>query len=189
MMVKDVSGNDFNAASNGKANAALTTGVIGTTLGSLAFLGANGLGSVLGGNNQCVVAEKEYYTDTIANMKEFFTYAQGVSDRICDLEQRVAVDETSIAKNFEFMAAQNEWQNKFFDEKMRYADLLEQCRIDKATCKCIKGEVYASPSNLADPYVGRPMVLGSFPATFCGDGWNSWNTWGNGCGCGCGYGY
>ena len=108
MMVKDVSGNDFNAASNGKANAGLTTGIIGTTLGSLAFLGANGLGSVLGGNNQCVVAEKEYYADTIANMKEFFTYAQGVSDRICDLEQRVAIDETSIAKNFEFMAAQND---------------------------------------------------------------------------------
>lgn len=48
MMVKDVSGNDFNAASNGKANGALTTGIIGTTLGGLAFLGANGLGGLLG---------------------------------------------------------------------------------------------------------------------------------------------
>lgn len=110
MMVKDISGNDFNAASNGKANGALTTGIIGTTLGGLAFLGANGLGGLLGTGtaNQCIVTEKEYYTDTITNMKEMFAYAQGVSDRICDLEQRVAVDETSIAKNFEFMAAQND---------------------------------------------------------------------------------
>ncbi len=110
MMVKDVTGNEFNAASNAKANGGLATGIIGTTLGGLAFLGANGLGSILGSgmNNQCLVAEKQYYTDTIANMKDFFTYAQGVSDRICDLEQRVAVDETSIAKNFEFMAAQND---------------------------------------------------------------------------------
>lgn len=72
---------------------------------------------------------------------------------------------------------------------MRYADLLEQCRINEATCKCIKGEVYASPSNLADPYVGRQMVIGSYAAPLCGDfgffnngcGWNGWN---NGCGCG-----
>ena len=76
---------------------------------------------------------------------------------------------------------------------MRYADLLEQCRIEQATCKCIKGEVYASPSNLADPYVGRTMVLGSYAVPACGDyGYGYYN---NGCGygynygCGCGYGY
>lgn len=192
MMVKDTSGNEFNAASNGKANAGLTLGIIGTSLAALGGgLFNNGL-LANGANNPavngCLLPEKQYYEDTIGNMKEFFGYAQGVSDRICNLEQRVAVDETSIAKNFEFMAAQNDWQNKFFDEKMRYADLLEQCRIDQATCKCIKGEVYASPSDLADPYVGRRMILGSYVAPFCGDnffnngcGWNGYN---NGCGCG-----
>lgn len=192
MMVKDTAGNEFNAASNGKANAGLTLGIIGTGLAALGGgLFNNGL---LGNNNlnECVVQEKQYYEDTIGNLKEFFTYAQGVSDRICNLEQRVAVDETSIAKNFDFMASQNEWQNKFFDEKMRYADLLEQCRINEATCKCIKGEVYASPSDLADPYVGRRMVLGSYSTPLCGDygygffnngcGWNGWNS-----GCGCGF--
>ena len=122
-------------------------------------------------------------------MKEFFAYAQGVSDRICNLEQRVAIDETAIAKNFEFMSTQNDWQNKFYDEKFRYADLLEQCRISDATCKCIKGEVYASPNDIADPYIGSRLVLGTrqvFPvdyAAFGGCGWNNWNTWGNGCGC------
>lgn len=140
--------------------------------------------------------DREYYNDTVCNQREFFNYAMGVSDRICALEQRVAVDEASIAKNFDFMANENSWQNKFFDEKIRYADLLEQCRIQNATCKCIKGEVYASPSDLADPYSGRRQVIGSYSEPIgynngCGCGWNNWNTWNNwgGCnnGCGCGF--
>lgn len=266
MMVKDTAGTEFNAATNGKANAGLTLGIIGTALGGLAAgrnnngWGNNGLlGGLFGNNNADVVPvpvpapvtehqyyedsirdmrwymgnemcqqrdyykdsmceQRRYYEDTVSNQKDFFEYAQGVSQRICDLEQRVAVDETSIAKNFEFMANENSWQNKFFDEKMRYADLLEQCRIEQATCKCIKGDVYASPSTIADPYIGRPMVLGSSPATFvtggyaigyndgcgfgngygfgynngCGNGYGYYgNGWGrsNGCDCGCNSGY
>lgn len=141
-----------------------------------------------------MVTEKQYYEDTIANMKDLFAYQNTVSQRICDLEQRVAIDETSIAKNFELMEVQNSWQNKFFDEKFRYADLLEQCRINEATCKCIKGEVYASPSNLADPYVGRQMVIGSYALPICGEynayntgygcGYNAYNGYNYGCGCG-----
>lgn len=198
MMVKDTAGSEFNAATNGKANLGVALGAVGAGLGLLNG-GLGGLGFGLGGNAaqraiagelyQTPLSEKEYYNRTICDMKEFFQYAQGVSDRICNLEQRVAIDETAIAKNFEFMSAQNDWQNKFYDEKFRYADLLEQCRISDATCKCIKGEVYASPETIADPYIGSRLVLGTrqvFPvdyATFGGCGWNNWNTWGNGCGC------
>lgn len=221
MMVKDTAGNEFNAATNSKANAGLTLGIVGTALAGLLAAneggntgsGSNGglLGGLLGGNKtttdvvpvpvEMPVTERQYYEDSICNLKgyyhnsiqdqkDFFAYAQGVSQRICDLEQRVAVDETSIAKNFEYMASQNDWQNKFFDEKMRYADLLEQCRIQNATCKCIKGEVYASPSNLADPYVGRTMVLGSYAVPTCADGYGyGYGCYNNGCGCGCGYNY
>lgn len=176
-------------------------GGVGGLLGGLVGGGSNGGGSRSGGsviNNTDVfsipvpvptpmpITEHQYYEDTIGQMGKFFDYAQGVGQRICDLEQRVAVDETSIAKNFEFMSSQNEWQNKFFDEKMRYADLLEQCRIQNATCKCIKGEVYASPADLADPYVGRKQVLGSYTEPYCAtnyNGCNGWNGFGNGCGC------
>ena len=45
-------------------------------------------------------------------MKEFFNYAQGVSDRICALEQRVAIDETSIAKNFEIEQMYHQWEEE-----------------------------------------------------------------------------
>lgn len=195
MMVKDTAGSEFNAATNGKANLGVTLGAVGTGLGLLGsgLLNGTGLFNTNGVAGQCVVSEKEYYNSKIDDMKEFFVYAQGVSDRICNLEQRVAVDETAIAKNFEFMTAQNDWQNKFYDEKFRYADLLEQCRISDATCKCIKGEVYASPNDIADPYIGSRLVLGSrqvFPTEYtsytngCGyNGWNTWGTWNNGCGC------
>lgn len=194
MMVKDTAGSEFNAATNGKANLGVTLGAVGTGLGLLGSGILNGTGLLgTGTTNQCLVNEKEYYNSKIADMKEFFAYAQGVSDRICNLEQRVAVDETAIAKNFEYMGAQNDWQNKFYDEKFRYADLLEQCRISDATCKCIKGEVYASPETIADPYIGSRLVLGSrqvFPTEYayygngCNNACNTWNT-----GCGCGYGY
>nr|DAT69570.1 MAG TPA: hypothetical protein [Caudoviricetes sp.]DAT69688.1 MAG TPA: hypothetical protein [Caudoviricetes sp.] len=192
MMVKDVSGNEFNAASNGKANAGLTLGIIGTGLAALSGgLLNGGLFNAANVSATAPIQEQKYYEDTIANMKEFFAYAQGVSDRICNLEQRVAVDETAISKNFEYMGSQNDWQNKFYDEKFRYADLLEQCRISDATCKCIKGEVYASPSDIADPYIGSRLILGSrqvYPEytaynSGCGCGCGTWNTWTNGCGC------
>lgn len=196
MMVKDVSGSEFNAATNGKANLGVALGAVGVGLGLMngGLLSGTGLlnTGVTAAEKACLVTEKEYYNAKIADLKEFFAYAQGVSDRICNLEQRVAIDETAIAKNFEFMDAQNNWQNKFYDEKFRYADLLEQCRISDATCKCIKGEVYASPETIADPYIGSRLVLGTrqvFPMDYgyfnsgCGYGWNGWNTWNNGCGC------
>lgn len=199
MMVKDVSGSEFNAATNGKANLGVALGSVGVGLGLMNSGLLNGTGLLNTGvpavEKACLVTEKEYYNAKIADLKEFFVYAQGVSDRICNLEQRVAIDETAIAKNFEFMDAQNNWQNKFYDEKFRYADLLEQCRISDATCKCIKGEVYASPETIADPYIGSRLVLGTrqvYPMDYgyfntgcgCGwNGWNGWNTWNNGCGC------
>ena len=199
MMVKDVAGSEFNAATNGKANLGVALGSVGVGLGLMNSGLLNGTGllntGVPAAEKSCLVTEKEYYNAKIADLKEFFVYAQGVSDRICNLEQRVAIDETAIAKNFEFMDAQNNWQNKFYDEKFRYADLLEQCRISDATCKCIKGEVYASPETIADPYIGSRLVLGTrqvYPMDYgyfntgcgCGwNGWNGWNTWNNGCGC------
>ena len=115
----------------------------------------------------------------------------GISDRICALEQRVAVDETSIAKNFEFMSAQNDWQNKFFEAQFKYADLLEQCRISDATCRCIKGDVYASPSQLADPYSGGINVISTkhvYPTYTYANydcGYNGY--YNSGCGCNCMY--
>lgn len=183
MLVKDVNGHEFETATKGKTNAALTLGIIGTGLAALGGNLFNGSG-LLGGNAAATVAlpEQKYYEDTICNLKEFFNYAQGVSDRICNLEQRVAVDETAIA-----------WQNRLIDKEFACVDTrfmtndqLMKYYVDSKTCKCIQGQVYASPSDLADPYVGRRLVLGSYSEPFCGYNNGCGGGYGNfngGCGC------
>lgn len=113
-------------ASNGKGNAALTTGIIGTTLGGLWALGANGgnggNGGLLGGlfgnggyNNQYVSAlqsqvtglQAEKYADkntadvyvAIRNeMKELGqSYIKPIAQEIADMRVREAVNAEKIA--------------------------------------------------------------------------------------------
>ena len=106
-------------ASNGKANAGLTTGIIGTTLGGLWALGAgNGNGGILngllGGNNCCnqvnaLMAENsmlksENYSDKVA--KE--VYMQSVADNnalstqvfnyINPMAQTIAANQVEMAR-------------------------------------------------------------------------------------------
>lgn len=142
-------------------------------------------------------------------MKDFFNYAQGVSDRICALEQRVAVDETSIAKNFEIENMRSFYENKLVqkqfdcvDTRFNTTDTLTDYKIEAATCDFVKAQKFLAPSQMADPYVGSTLVLGSrqaFPVTTystCNDGYGygygyGWGRngigWNNGCGCGWGY--
>ena len=185
MLVKSASGTDVQATARGQ-------GIYNTVAGSLgiaSFLGLNannGTGLLgLGGNNGTMVTEKMFYESEIGNMKDFFNYAMDTEKRICALENRVSVDETAIAKNFEISNLNDTWQNKLNDAKFEYTDLLEQCRINEATCRCIKGEVYASPSVLADPYKGRNLYIGTY-AGDCGWGYGlcGYNqVYNTGCGC------
>lgn len=69
-------------ASNGKANAALTTGIIGTSLGGLMALGSNLLGG--GVNNSC-------YENCFVNR-----YELEQENRIAKLETEVALRDANI---------------------------------------------------------------------------------------------
>lgn len=203
MLVKTATGGEteFNAASNGKANAGLALGIVGTSLGALAsgILGANGTGLFNNNvNGTCVLSEKEYYTSTIDHMKDFFAYAQGVSDRICALEQRVAIDETSIAKNFEIENMRSAYENRLIQKQFDCVDTrfdttntLTDYKIEAATCDFVKANKFLAPSQLADPYTGSTLLLGSrqvFPtyATYGCNNWG-WNNWSGDCGCNCGF--
>lgn len=197
MLVKTATGTEgeFNAASNGKANAGLTLGIIGTALGALAGGALNGNGLFGNNTNTCTVTEKEYYNNTISDMKEFFNYAQGVSDRICALEQRVAIDETSIAKNFEIEQMRSYYEGKLIDQqfgcvdtRFNTNDVLTDYKIKAATCDFVKASKFLAPSQLADPYTGSTLLLGSrqvYP--YAVNGYCGYNTYNDGCGCGCGY--
>lgn len=109
-------------ASNGKANAGLTTGIIGTTLGGLWALGAgngNGgiLGGLLGGNNcqmspvsalqsEVAMLRAEKYSDR--NTADVYSAVRSeykdllekwitpLSDEACRNRERIAVLETSV---------------------------------------------------------------------------------------------
>ncbi len=109
-------------ASNGKANAGLTTGIIGTTLGGLWALGAgngNGgiLGGLLGGNNcqmspvsalqsEVAMLRAEKYSDrSVADVygairgeyKDLLEkWITPLSDEACRNRERIAVLETSV---------------------------------------------------------------------------------------------
>lgn len=187
MLVKAADGRDVQATARGQ-------GIYNTVAGSLGIasflgLGTNGtglLGLNAGTPNSAVVTEKMFYESEIGNLKDFFNYAMDTEKRICALENRVSVDETAIAKNFEISNLNDTWQNKLYDAKFEYTDLLEQCRIKDATCRCIKGEVYASPSTLADPYKGRSLYIGTYAGGDCGWGYGvcGYNqVYNTGCGC------
>ena len=69
-------------ASTGKANAALTTGIIGTSLGGLLALGSN----LLGGNGNCGCSENTPVS----------RYELGQESRIARLETEVALRDANI---------------------------------------------------------------------------------------------
>lgn len=75
---------EHNYASNGKANAALTTGIIGTSGFGLALL--NGLGGILGTGNKSVCSE-----DHIVNR-----YEANQAARIAELETEVKFRDSNI---------------------------------------------------------------------------------------------
>src|SRR5699024_11125513 len=84
IMVKDVNGTEQAVASNGKANAGLTLGIIGTALGAL---GSSVLGGIVGTEavNGCLVTEKQFYENELASRDREFANFQNLQLQICNL--------------------------------------------------------------------------------------------------------
>lgn len=114
----------------------------------------------------------------LANRDREFANYTTLNDKICELAQRIFVDETAIA-----------YQNKLFDKEFqcvdtRFAtnDVLTNYKIQAATCDFVKAQHYLSPNQLADPYMGGRQIIATYNNTpYCGD----YSTWNSGCGCGC----
>lgn len=158
-------------------------GIVGTVLGGTALagvLGGNGgspnggglLGGLFGGgnNNTCYITEKEFYQNQLADTNIMYQNLMNTNSALCELSQRVASDEISIAKNFEIAALNSEWQQKIndkqftcVDEKMQWMDKFMKAYVDSATCDFIKAKHYLSPSDLADPYTNTSQAIVSVP--------------------------
>lgn len=157
-------------------------GILGTVLGGTALAGVmsggngtpNGgglLGNLFGGgNNNCYITEKEFYQNQLADTNIMYQNLMNTNSALCELSQRVASDEVSIAKNFEIAALNSDWQQKMndkqfacVDSKMEWMDKFMKAYVDSTTCDFIKAKHYLSPSDLADPYASATQAIVSIP--------------------------
>lgn len=180
ILVKDVNGMDQSVASNGKANAGLTLGIIGTALGAL---GGNVLGGVLGtgvdtAGEACVVSQKQFYETELANRDREFANYQSLYHQICDLAQRVSVNETANA----YQNMLNDKQFECVDKQMSWDRIATTYQIEAATCKKMDGVLSLPLSALSNGFQANDNYLATY--TNYGCGYNNYGNWGWGCGCG-----
>lgn len=159
--VKDVNGQEANVASNGKATAGLTLGIIGTTLGAL---GGNVLNGVLGGNNAaaptngsgCTISAEKYYTDTINQLNIQNAKDMAIQKEICELKSLIAVNTTA-----------NTYQNKLVeagfanvDNQFKTERMVTTYQIGDATCDVIRGKKTLDINQVSLPlYANNQMLM------------------------------
>lgn len=169
MLVKSTDGKDVSVTRLGQG----VYNTVGASAGIAALLGmgsGNGLLGGLFGGNTCYVDEKTFYNQQIADVREMYTNLMDVNQRICNVESRLSGDEIAIEKNFEIEGLRSNYEQQ-----------LMKAYIDAKCCKFVEGDVFLSPSHLADPYLGRQNVIATYtPANYCG--WNTWNGYDYGCG-------
>lgn len=117
-------------ASNAKANAGLTTGIIGTSLAGLMALG-NGVGNVFGGNATCGCSE-----DHLVNR-----YELGQEQEIAKLKADIALRDANIYNDQKALELY-----KYFDGEIKRIDrtLCEQAvynATQTSAITCIQGQV------------------------------------------------
>lgn len=180
IMVKDVNGMDQAVASNSKANAGLTLGIIGTALSALG--GTNILGNALGTTPvadttgaACVVSQKQFYETELANRDREFANYQSLYHQICDLAQRVSVNETANA----YQNMLNEKQFECVDKQMGWDRIATTYQIDAATCRKIDGTLSLPLSALSNGFRSNDNYLATY-SNYGGCGCNTFNTWGCG---------
>jgi hypothetical protein len=166
MMVKSTDGKDVSVTRLGQG----IYNTVGASAGIAALLGANNgngiLGGLLGGGST-YVDEKTFYNQQIADVREMYTNLMDVNQRICNVESRLSGDEIAIEKNFEIEGIRSNYEQQ-----------LMKAYIDAKCCKFVEGDVFLSPSHLADPYLGRQNVIATYtPTGYCG-----WNTFDCNCG-------
>lgn len=159
IMVKDVNGMDQSVASNGKANAGLTLGIIGTALGALG--GGGILGNALGagaGEDVCVVSQKQFYETELANRDREFANYQSLYHQICDLAQRVSVNETANA----YQNMLNDKQFECVDKQMSWDRIATTYQIEAATCKKMDGVLSLPLSALSNGFRANDNYLATY---------------------------
>lgn len=157
--------------SKGKVNAALTTGIIGTSLSGILALGALGIGSgIFGGKNQnCglphgelynerketadyIELTKQYYTSQFETQskidKNFFdTYKMNVDTSFAlykgqrDTKDELVAKIDKLERQVDVMAAVRPYQDALINAKIDNVAMVGDFNLAKRTCRMIQGEL------------------------------------------------
>ena len=156
--------------SNGKTNAALSLGIIGTALsalngagGLLGLMGNKNLGGQTGMTNEELYLERtqcqnylatteQYYKGKIEENERlnnaFFSLYKNDVDNSFNLykNQRDSADALSsrideVNKKVDVMAAIRPYQDALIENKIEKAEILAQYNLDKRTCRMITGQL------------------------------------------------
>ena len=116
-------------ASTGKANAALTTGIIGTSLGGLLALGSN----LLGGNvmNNCGCSENTHVS----------RYELGQESRIARLESEIALRDANIYSDQKLVEVYKDLSARINGLEAGLNAQAVYNATNTATINCIQGQV------------------------------------------------
>ena len=116
-------------ASTGKANAALTTGIIGTSLGGLLALGSN----LLGGNgmNNCGCSENTHVS----------RYELGQESRIARLESEIALRDANIYSDQKLVEVYKDLSARINGIEAGLNAQAVYNATNTATINCIQGQV------------------------------------------------
>jgi len=156
-LMKTMDGSEVQVPTTGKANAALTTGIIGTSLAGLLALGGTNGGLFGGGGIGNGVDKDLFYQTQINSINVANSQLADVNAKICDLQSQIAIANTA-----------NTYQNTIrdmgfaaVDQRFRDTMRIVDYEIGARTCKFVEGNVFLSPRNLADNYISPTRVLDS----------------------------
>lgn len=152
-------------ATNTKANTAL-----GIAIGAGVLAASNGTGGLLGnifggGNNDvCLVTKDQYYQERIQDIQANNATTNMLKDSICNLAQRVSVNETANA--YEDRIVQMGFAN--VDNRFVFENILNEKNLSLAVCEAtknvIRGDLFLNPARLGAGYIAPTQVLDSHTA-------------------------
>lgn len=127
---------ELNYATNGKANAALTTGIIGTALGALNANGGGLLGMLSGGNCGCNTAYMACSENNLINR-----YEAGQQSRIAELETEVKLRDANFYTLSEMGKLRDYVDHKFDKVEAQLCQQASYNATNTATINCMAGQI------------------------------------------------
>lgn len=127
---------ELNYATNGKANAGLATGIIGTALGALNATGGNLLGGMFGNNCGCNTGYMACSENNLVNR-----YEAGQQARIAELETEVKLRDANFYTLSEMGKFRDYVDHKFDKVEAQLCQQASYNATNTATINCMASQI------------------------------------------------